>query len=73
MIRLVDICLDHKKNLGIASHFNSSVLMHFTIAVLPFGFSSTCFCFIEFMRPSVKRWRSMRHGSIVYLDEGFVS
>ena len=68
----VDICPDHQKYLGFDWPFNGG-LRYFTFTVLPFGLSSACFCFTKLMRPLVKRWRSMGHNSVVYLDDGFGS
>ena len=68
----VDICLDHQKYLGFAWPF-SSVVRYFTFTFLPFGLSSTCFCFTKLMRPLVKRWSSMEHNSLIYLGDGFGS
>ena len=60
----VDICVEHKTYLGFSWRFNG-VPRYFTFAVLPFGLSSTCFCFTKLLRPLVKRWRSMSHSSFV--------
>ena len=58
--------------LGFSWRFNG-VLRYFTFAVLPFDLSGARFCFTKFLRPLVKRWRSMGHTSFVYLDDGFGS
>ena len=68
----VDICVEYQTYLGFSWLFNG-VPRYFTFAVLPFGLSSACFCFTKLLRPLVKRWRSMSHGSFVYLDDGFGS
>ena len=63
----MDICVGHQTYLGFSWRFNG-VPRYFTFAVLPFGLSSACFCFTKLLRPLVKRWRSMSHGSFV-VDE----
>ena len=65
----VDICLEHQGYLGFSWQFNG-VLRYFTFTVLPFGLSSTCFCFTKLLHPLVSRWHSMGHNSFVYLDDG---
>ena len=67
----MDICVEHQ-TFGFSLFFNG-VPRYFTFAVLPYGLSSACFCFTKLLRPLVKRWRSMSHGSFVYLDDGFGS
>ena len=66
------ICVEHQTYLGFSWLFNV-VPRYFTFVVLPFGLSSAFFCFTKLLRPLVKRWRSMSHGSFVYLDDGFIS
>ena len=68
----MDICVEHQTYLGFSWRFNG-VPRYFIFAVLPFCLSSACFCFAKLLRPLVKRWRSMSHGSFVYLDDGFGS
>ena len=68
----VDICLEHQRYLGFSWQINV-MLRYFTFTVLPFGFSSACFCFTKLLRPLVTRWRSMGHNSFIYLDDGLGS
>ena len=68
----MDICVEHQTYLGFSWRFNG-VPRYFTFAVLPFCLSSACFCFAKLLRHLVKGWRSMNHGSFVYLDHGFGS
>ena len=65
----VDIFQPHQQYLGFAWNFDG-VTRYFTFTVLPFGLSTTCFCFTKLLRPLVKRWRLMSHNCFVYLDDG---
>ena len=65
----VDIFEEHRKFLGFCWTFDGQV-RYFSFNVLPFGLSTACYCFTKLLRPLVKRWRSMSHASIVYLDDG---
>ena len=62
----VDICVEHQTYLRFSWRFNG-VPRYFASAVLPFGPSSTCFCFTKLLRPLVKRSRSMSHSSLLHL------
>ena len=62
----LDICLEHQTYLVFSWRLNG-VPRCFASAVLPFGLSSTCFCFTKLLRPLVKRSRSMSHSSFVHL------
>ena len=68
----VNIHPEHQSYLGFSWNF-IGVLSFFTFKVLPFGLSSACFCFTKLLRPLVRRWRTMRHISFVYLDDGLGS
>ena len=60
----VYVFVEHQTYLGFSWRFNG-VPRYFTFAVLPFGLSRACCCFTKLLRPLVKRWRSMSHGSFV--------
>ena len=68
----VDIHPDHYKYLGFAFDFDGQT-RYFCFTVLPFGLASACYCFTKLLRPLVKRWRSMGHSCLVYLDDGLTS
>lgn len=68
----VDIHPDHYKYLGFAFEFDGQT-RYFCFTVLPFGLASACYCFTKLLRPLVKRWRSMGHSCLVYLDDGLTS
>ena len=65
----IDICPEHRTYLGFAWR-NNGILRFFQFNVLPFGLSTACYCFTKLLRPLVRRWRSMSHASIVFLDDG---
>ncbi|XP_032241702.1 uncharacterized protein LOC116620164 [Nematostella vectensis] len=69
----VDIDEEHQQYLWFSWVFIDGTRRYFTFTVLPFGLSSACFCFTKFLRPLVKRWRSMGHVSFLYLDDGLGS
>jgi hypothetical protein len=65
----VDIYPPHRPYLGFAWPLDGKVC-YFQFNVLPFGLSTACYCFTKLLRPLVRRWRSMSHAAIVFLDDG---
>lgn len=56
-----------QKFLGFSWPFSGKVCF-IMFKVPPLGLSPACFCFMKLLRPLVKRWHSMSHCCLVYLD-----
>lgn len=65
----INIFEPHHKFLGFSWIFGNTT-RYFTFSVLPFGLNTASHCFTKMLRPWVKRWRSMGHCSIMYIDDG---
>ena len=65
----VSIRYEHRCFLGFSWTVNDAVGF-FTFNVLPFGLCSACFCFNKFIRSFVRRWRSLCHRCLAFIDYG---
>ena len=65
----VSIRYEHRCFLGFSWTIND-VLRFFIFNVLPFGLCSACFCFTKIIRSFIRRWRSLSHRCLAYIDDG---
>ena len=60
---------EHRCFLGFSWTINDAVRF-FIFNVLPSGLCSACFCFTKIIRSFIRRWRSLCHRCLAYIDDG---